>query len=619
MSVGRSSCVRVLLLSGVLGALCPVEADAADVYVAAGGDLQAAIDGAVGGDTIFLQAGATFVGNFRLKVHPGTGVVTIRSSAPDAQLPAPGTRISPAHAPLLPKLRSATSEPVFFTAPGAANWRLQTLELQSTHQGLYDIVALGDGSSAQSTLDRVPQNLTIDRVYVHADPQHGQKRAIALNSGHTVIRDSYIEGIRALNQDSQAIGGWNGPGPYTLENNYLEAAGEVFMLGGADPSIPNMVPADVEVRGNTFTRPLSWRAPVLDSPANVVATGLSGGALLPGTYAYRVVALMPAGSEVAASVPSADQIVTLSSFGRVNVSWNAVRMAAAYQIVRTSADGQSSWVTTGVAWTDDGTAPGTAGAVPPVGRWNVKNLLEVKNGRRIRIEGNLFENNWADAQDGGAIVLTPRNQDGTCTWCIVEDVTFERNVMRRVGMGVVILGWDELHPSRQLNNVRIRNNVISDVGPEWGGAGYFLLVLGQPRDVVVDHNTFISKNGQAVIAVDGPPISNFVFTNNITLHNVYGIVGKARAPGNDTIATFFDGAIITRNVFGAPPYPYDYPAGNELPTESDFEAHFVDYAGGNYALRPATDWANAGTDGLDLGAIMTLPVVTAPRNPRLVR
>src|SRR5688572_16548311 len=143
MLLGTSPSVRVLVLTGVLGALCPAGADAADVFVAAGGDLQAAIDGAVGGDTIFLQAGATFVGNFRLKVHAGSGVVTIRSSAPDAQLPPAGTRISPAHAPLLPKLRSATTQPVFSTAPGAANWRLQTLELQSTDRGLYDIVTLG--------------------------------------------------------------------------------------------------------------------------------------------------------------------------------------------------------------------------------------------------------------------------------------------------------------------------------------------------------------------------------------------------------------------------------------------------------------------------------------------
>src|SRR6187399_115486 len=260
MLLGRSQSVRTLLLAGVLGTLCPDRASAADVYVAAGGDLQAAINAAVGGDTIYLQAGSTFVGNFRLPVHAGAGTVTIRSSAGDAQLPPPGTRIGPAHAPLLPKLRSANTQPVFATAPAAANWKLQTLELQSTDRGMYDIVTLGDGSGAQTSLARVPQNLTIDRVYIHADAQHGQKRAIALNSGQTVIRDSYIEGIRALNQDSQAIAGWTGPGPYTIENNYLEAAGEVFILGGSDPNIPNMVPTDVVLRGNTI-RDLSAGGP----------------------------------------------------------------------------------------------------------------------------------------------------------------------------------------------------------------------------------------------------------------------------------------------------------------------------------------------------------------------
>ena len=440
MSLGRSQSVRALLLAGVLGTLCPDSATAADVYVAAGGDLQAAINTAVGGDTIYLQAGATFVGNFRLPVHTGTGVVTIRSSASDAQLPPPGTRITPAHAPLLPKLRSPNTLPVFATAPGAANWKLQTLEIQSTDRGFYDMVALGEGSESQATLDRVPQNLTIDRVYMHGDAQHGQKRAIALNSGQTVIRDSHIDGIRALNQDSQAIAGWNGPGPYTIENNYLEAAGEVFILGGSDPHIPNLVPADVVVRGNTFTRPLSWRAPLLASPGNVIATGLAGGALLPGTYAYRVVALMPAGSEMAASASTSDIIVNLNSFGRVDVSWSQVANATAYQIVRTSAQGQASWTTTGLAWTDDGTSPGTVAPAPEISRWQVKNLFELKNARRVRIEGNVFENNWAHAQDGAAILFTPRNQDGGCSWCIVENVTFERNVVRRVGTGFVILG-----------------------------------------------------------------------------------------------------------------------------------------------------------------------------------
>ena len=54
-------------------------------------------------------------------------------------------------------------------------------------------------------------------------------------------------------------GGWNGPGPFRIENNYLEAAGENFMLGGTDPAISNLVPSDVIFRGNQLAKPREWR------------------------------------------------------------------------------------------------------------------------------------------------------------------------------------------------------------------------------------------------------------------------------------------------------------------------------------------------------------------------
>ncbi len=115
-----------------------------------------------------------------------------------------------------------------------------------------DIITLGDGSAAQSELAQVPQDIVVDQCYVHGDPVRGQKRGIALNSGRTSITNSYISDIKAVGQDTQAIGGWNGPGPYTIENNYLEAAGENFLLGGADPAIPGLVTEDVVFRGITW-------------------------------------------------------------------------------------------------------------------------------------------------------------------------------------------------------------------------------------------------------------------------------------------------------------------------------------------------------------------------------
>src|SRR4051812_45627130 len=80
-------------------------AQASPIVVAAGGNLQAALNQAQPGQVVEVQAGATFDGNFILPVKAGTGYVTVRTSTPDAQLPAAGTRIGLAQESLLPTLR----------------------------------------------------------------------------------------------------------------------------------------------------------------------------------------------------------------------------------------------------------------------------------------------------------------------------------------------------------------------------------------------------------------------------------------------------------------------------------------------------------------------------------
>src|SRR5690349_8824379 len=91
-------------------------ARAATVYVAAGADLQQALDAAQPGDTLLLAEGAEFVGNFLLPVKTGTGWITIRTATPDPLLPPAGVRIRPAHAPLLARLRSPNQSAALRTA-----------------------------------------------------------------------------------------------------------------------------------------------------------------------------------------------------------------------------------------------------------------------------------------------------------------------------------------------------------------------------------------------------------------------------------------------------------------------------------------------------------------------
>jgi hypothetical protein len=227
----------------------------APIVVGAGADLQAALDQAQPGQVVQLQAGATFDGNFVLPVKTGNGYITVRTSTPDSQLPGANTRVDLSHEPLLPTLRSLNAGPALRTAPGAHHWRLMGLRFTGTGGG--DVITLGDPVQRDRTL--VPSDLILDRIMIRGDPAKGQKRGIALNSASTHIRNSYIGGIRLAGQESQGIACWNGPGPFVLENNYIEAAGIGVLFGGAPPAIDQLVPTDIVIRRNHITRPVAWR------------------------------------------------------------------------------------------------------------------------------------------------------------------------------------------------------------------------------------------------------------------------------------------------------------------------------------------------------------------------
>ena len=225
------------------------------------GDLQASIDGARPGDTIVIPQAARCVGNYVLPRKPaGAGWIVIQGSSP--KIPPAGTRMKPEYAPMLPKIVAPGSAAAVATEPGAHHYRLVGLEITVAPAASinYGLVALGDPSGAQNSLDRVPTDLVIDRCYIHGNPAQNVKRGVGLDSASSAVVDSYIAEIHSASQDTQAIGGFNGPGPFKIVNNYLEAAGENIIFGGALSLIPNLVPSDIEIRGNHLFKPLSWKA-----------------------------------------------------------------------------------------------------------------------------------------------------------------------------------------------------------------------------------------------------------------------------------------------------------------------------------------------------------------------
>lgn len=491
--------VTVSIVATLAGVGHPEAAWEEIISVSASAGLQQAIDRARPGDTIQLASGVTYTGNFVLPNKSGTHFITIRT-APAESHPREGVRVQPTHAPSLAKIQSPNGLPALRTAPGAHHWRLQLLEFLPLATSSGDIIALGDGGSAQTDRTQVPHQLIVDRCFIHGHPDRGQKRGIALNSGTTTISNSYISDIKVKGQDSQAIAGWNGPGPYVIENNYLEGAGENFLLGGADPAIQGLVTEDVTFRRNHLAKPITWR--------------------------------------------------------------------------------------------DQG--------------WQIKNLFELKNARRVLVEGNVMEYSWQQAQVGYAILLTPRNQDGGAPWSVVENITIRRNVIRHAGGGIQIIGADTTHPSGSSRAIHVVDNLFYGIDSRlWGGTGAFLLIGEGPSDIIVEHNT-VRQDGNIVMAYGGSQqdpmeIHGFQFRNNLVSHNLYGVHGADRAPGGDTLQAFFPQVVFQNNGIAGGD-PKGYPASNAFLDVQDFERQFVNAAAGDFRLRPGSRFKGAASDRKDLGA-----------------
>jgi hypothetical protein len=303
-------------------------------------------------------------------------------------------------------------------------------------------------------------------------------------------------------------------------------------------------------------------------------------------------------------------------------------------------------------WTLSPTYFGTA--------FEVKNLFENKSGIRQLVEGNIFEDNWAQAQKGTAILFGPKNQYGECPTCSVHDVTFRYNIVRHavnaIGIAVVYAttcpgesgdGTGKcLYLSGGLYDLSIHDNLLDDINQPtyWPGDccsdGYlFALNTDQPsnwpHDIVIEHNTgFPVGGGTANITINGAPevFANFTFDNNLMTTGNQGfhevlpgnkLPGCAQPNGSGMVGTL-NGCmgntwVSTGNVLANSSSSSKFP-GNPLPAgnseaSSSSSVGFVNFNngnGGDYHLLSTSPYKNAGSDGEDPGAdIDTMDSATA--------
>jgi len=486
--------LSILFATAVLSTACdaPENTAAAPIYilpgvilVKAGESFQSALNRAAAGDTIVLEDGATFRGPFVLPKKSGDKFVTIRSSSD--RLPADETRLDPekygAH---LPKLISATAEPVISTANGAHHYRFVGIEFGGTKDGAGNIIQIGTGSEVEA--GELPHHIELDRVYIHATSPLGQRRGIAANGRHIKIANSYISNIVRAGDESQAIAAWATDGPIEIINNYLEAAAENILFGGAS-SILKLVPTDCIVERNTLNKPDEWRGK----------------------------------------------------------------------------------------------------------NWVVKNLFEIKNGRRIKVRNNLMTNNWTMGQDGTAILFSTRADNGPAT--IIEDIEFTDNIVRNSDNGINVYGAEGSGGHR----LTIRNNIFDRIGnPDVDGSGRFMKSTAWDG-LVIENNTIINTGN--ITSAYGGPVVGFVFRQNIVFENEYGFIGDSKSPGSSTLDRYFPNSFVTGNVIiGGKPDRYR--SKNFYPSSVE-EVGFIGLSSGDLSLRPDSLYSSLSQSGKQFGATIS--------------
>jgi len=259
--------------------LADTPAPGTTITVPAGGNLQDALNSANCGDTVALQAGATFSGGqitLPAKACDDQHWIIVRTSAPDSSLPPENTRMTPCYAgvaslPGRPVFACSSTKKVLATvsytgtgsgplifANGANHYRLLGLEITRAAKNGLPVVALVTPIVSGSM-----NQVVMDRLYIHGTPTDETRRGVELSGTTNVsVQDSYINEfhcrVGGTCTDSQAVSGGVGSlpmGPFKIDDNFLEASGECLIFGGGAATL---APTDIEIRFNHLFKPMFW-------------------------------------------------------------------------------------------------------------------------------------------------------------------------------------------------------------------------------------------------------------------------------------------------------------------------------------------------------------------------
>jgi hypothetical protein len=546
----------------VSSSMADTPAPGAVINVNAGGNLQAALNNAQCGNTIELQAGATFTGVFEFpaKNCDSDHWIIVRTSAPDSALPNEGQRLTPCYAgvaslpgrPTYPCnnpqnvlakliLSGGGDGPVMFQS-GANHYRLIGLELTRP-----------SGTKGGPALMTVQQKgtasyLVLDRSWLHGTAQDDTRDGFELaGTTYVAVVDSYFTDFHCTSDtgsctDSHAVSGGLGitqDGPYEIRDNFLEASGEAIIFGGGSATT---TPTDITIHYNHFFKPWQWMK------GN---TPFQGGA-------------------------SGNPFIVKNHLELKN----AVRVLAEANLMENAWGGFSQ--------------TGFAILLTP------KNQHNNRTGQDVcpicEVTDVTIRYTRISHTGGGIVMATVISGNGTGGAAAKAGTRFS-----------------------------IHDVVMDDISRKYVGLGRLFLVantwLKNPvNTVTINHITGFpdADNGGVLImgnSMANPAITGFVFTNSLITTGRYPVWNVG---GGDTSCAVSDVPVTSINkcfpsytfnnnaMIASPSHfpPSAYPAGNLFgpnPTNVGF-ADYNDGNGGNYQLTAGSPYKNLGSDGKDLGA-----------------
>jgi hypothetical protein len=548
-----------LPVATVESSMAHTPAPGAVIRVNAGDDLQAALNSAQCGNTIQLQAGATFTGVFKFPARScdSDHWIIVRTSAPDSALPAEGQRLTPCSAgitslpgrpayscsaPQNAMARLVGSQlvgPIVFQG-GANHYRLTGLEVTrpAGTRGAAILMSVAAGGTASY--------IVVDRSWVHGTAQDESRVGFELSSTSNVaVVDSYFSdfhctSIKGTCSEAHALHGGGGSfqgNTYKIQNNFLEASAQAIMFGGAAATT---TPTDITIRLNHFFKPWMWMKGI--SP-------FQGGV---GGYPFIVRHHMEFKNAVRVLIE--DNLLE-NVWGGFGETGDAILLMPKNQHV-SSGDNVCP-----ICQVTDVTVRYT-------------HIIHASGGFEIAtaISGNGA--NGAPALAGSRFSI--------------HDVVMDDISRRYIGGG-----W------------------LFSVGNNW--------LVNPLNSVTIDHITGFPDSEGGVLALgnkmSNPQMYGFVFTNSIVAAGRYPIWnasgGATSCAHSDVPLTSLNNCFasytFSNNALVAAPAHYPptiWPTGNMFASNTanvDFAA-YNNSNGGNYQLMPGSPYKNMGMDGRDLGA-----------------